>query len=279
LLIERGIILTAEWRLIINDLVEPITGVATIEAVGIARSKNLVPNTIIFWRPKTPFICLGYFQRVKDEIYPEVCEKMGIKVARRILGGGTGYVDTNQLLYDVVTNSEHPLTFTTGNIERMYKHALIGVIQGLKELGFEDVVLKPDYNSAIWLNGKKVSGNSATGLSGSQIVGGSLLLELDYEALAKTFRNPFKNLKAGINTLSEGITAINLERKDKVTLDQVKAAVKVGFEKALNIKLTQGIFVKEELELIEQLKPKFASHEWTYHMDIKSSKILPYEGA
>ncbi len=184
--------MTNEWRLLDSDLVDPITGVATVEAVGIARSKNLVPNTIIFWRPKTRFVCLGYFQYVKDEVYPEICEKLGVKIARRILGGGMGYVDQNQLLYDVVMGSEYKVTPVASSIERMYKHVLSGVIQGLRELGFTDVLLMPDYNSAIWLNGKKVSGNCATSLTGAQIVGGSLLVDFDFEMLEKVSRNPYK---------------------------------------------------------------------------------------
>lgn len=268
--------MTNEWRLLDSDLVDPITGVATVEAVGIARSKNLVPNTIIFWRPKTRFVCLGYFQYVKDEVYPEICEKLGVKIARRILGGGMGYVDQNQLLYDVVMGSEYKVTPVASSIERMYKHVLSGVIQGLRELGFTDVLLMPDYNSAIWLNGKKVSGNCATSLTGAQIVGGSLLVDFDFEMLEKVSRNPYKSLKSGITSLEEGLTCINRESKKNVSLKNVKVAVKTGFEKALNIKLKHGALIKEEEDLINELEPKFSSKEWTYHMDIKSQKLMPY---
>lgn len=266
-----------EWRLLDADLVDPVTGVATVEAVGIARSKNLVPNTVIFWRPTTPFVCLGYFQLVKEEIYADVCEKSGIRIVRRILGGGTGYVDRNQLLYDVVIGINHLMTPTSSNIERMYKYALRGVMQGLRELGFNDVVLMSDYNNAIWINGKKVSGNSSTGLTGAQIVGGSLLVDFDFETLCKVFRNPFKNLKPGITAIEEGLTCINRELTRRVELPEVKKTIKIGFEKALNIELRNGSLIKEETRLVRELEPKFASKEWTYNIDIKTEKLMPYD--
>lgn len=270
--------LTAEeWRIIDSDLVEPVKGVATVEAVGIARSKNICPNTIIFWRPTTPFVCLGYFQLVREEVFADVCDKRGIQIVRRILGGGTGYVDSKQLLYDVVMESEHTMTPIASNIDRMYKYVLGGVMQGLREMGFRDVELMPGFNSAIWLNGKKVSGNAATGLSGAQIVGGSLLVDFDFEALSQVFRNPFKNLKLGINTLEEGLTCINRELTKRKEMPEVKEAVKTGFEKALKIKLKNGRFTKHESKLIQELVPKFEKREWTYSMDLKAEKLMPYD--
>jgi len=266
-----------KWRLLDADLVDPVNGVATVEAVGIARSKKLVPNTIIFWRPTTAFVCLGYFQLFREEVFADECEKRGIQIVRRILGGGTGYVDSKQLLYDVVMGSDHIMIPIASNIDRMYKYVLSGVMQGLREMGFKDVELMPDYNFAIWLNGKKVSGNAATGLSGAQVVGGSLLVDFDFETLSRVFRNPFKNLKPGINNLEEGLTCINRELAQRVELPEVKKAVKTGFEKALRIQLNMGRFIKKETKLIQELVPKFKSRDWTYGMDLKIDKLMPYE--
>jgi len=270
--------LTVEnWRIVDSDLVEPVKGVATVEAVGIARARNIVPNTIIFWRPTTPFVCLGYFQLVREEVFEDVCEKKDIKIVRRILGGGTGYVDSKQILYDIILGSEHIMTPLASNINRLYKYVLSGVMQGLRELGFKKVELMPDFNSAIWLNGKKVSGNAATSLSGAQIVGGSLLVDFDFEALSQVFRNPYKNLKAGINSLEEGLTCINRESPQRIELPKVKEAVKTGFEKALEIKLENGKFTKQETKLLQELVPKFEKREWTYGMDLKAAKLMPYD--
>jgi lipoate-protein ligase A len=220
---------------------------------------------------------LGYFQLVREEVFADVCEKKGIKIVRRILGGGTGYVDSKQLLYDVIMGSEHIMTPIASNINRLYKYVLSGVVQGLREMGFKDVKLMPDFNSAIWLNGKKVSGTAATGLSGAQIVGGSLLVDFDFEALSQVFRNPYKNLKPGINSLEEGLTCINRELPKRIELREVKKAVQTGFEKALKIRLEKGRFTKQETRLIQELVPKFEKREWTYSMDLKADKLMPYD--
>jgi lipoate-protein ligase A len=268
--------LAKKWRLIDADLVNPITGVAMVEAVSIARSKKLVPDTLILWRPNTSFVCLGYFQLVREEVYADVCDRLGITIARRILGGGAGYCDQNQILYDAIMGANRIMTPTSSNIERMYRYVLQGVVKGLAELGFDDVMLMPDYNFAIWVNGRKISGNSSTGLNGAQVVGGSLVVEFDYDGLLKVVKNPFKALKAGIESIGEGLTSINRELKRKVEMFEVKDALKKGFEQALKIELTRGTLIDEELELIKELEPKFSSKDWTYSMDIKHDKLMPY---
>ncbi len=270
-----GWLMVGNWRIIDADLVDPITGVATVEAISKARSQDLVTDTIILWRPVNPFVCLGYFQLAREEVYADACEKLDVKIARRILGGGTGYCDQNQILYDVILGADHAMVPTSKNIEALYTYVLRGVVRGIKQLGLDDVQLMPDYNFAIWVNGKKVSGNAATGLAGAQIVGGSLLIDFDYDMLMKIFRNPFKALKPGINYIEEGLTYINRELPKRVEINGAKVALKKGFEAALNIKLIYGSLIDEEVQLLKSLEPKFLSRDWTYLMDIKYGKLMP----
>lgn len=53
--------------------------------------------------PKTPFISIGYFQDAKLEVDIEYCKKENLPIFRREVGGGTVYLDRNQIFYQVIS--------------------------------------------------------------------------------------------------------------------------------------------------------------------------------
>ena len=60
----------------------------------------------IVW-PQTPFISIGYFQDAKKEVDLEYCKRMGLPIIRREVGGGTVYLDRNQIFYHMVWNKDN----------------------------------------------------------------------------------------------------------------------------------------------------------------------------
>jgi lipoate-protein ligase A len=75
---------------------------ALFESVGRHVGAGFAPETILFWRVRSPVVYLGYHQCVKDEIFADFCSRNNIGIVRRILGGGCGFCDENQLLYSVI---------------------------------------------------------------------------------------------------------------------------------------------------------------------------------
>lgn len=259
------------WRLLDIGIVDGPTSASIFEAVGIKCSKEASPSTIIFWRVNPPCVYLGYHQFVKREVNLENCEKLGVKIVRRILGGGCVYCDKNQLLYSVVVNIKHSdIPCKMGNA---YKRILKGVVLALKRLGLKEVYYEVKFN-AVTVNGKKISGNAGLLDNNLILVNGSLLLDFDYKTMSEVLLNPTKNLPGNPKKPEDGLTHLKRELNKKVNFREVKKALKKGFEEALNTKLEKSNLTSSELHLALELKPKYLSKEWTFLMDLKYRSLV-----
>ena len=77
-------------------------------------------------------------------------------MVRRVLGGGSGFCDEDQILFSVIA-SEAGGTVPT-DIQGAYSCVLGGLINTLRMLGF-DGKLEPTRN-AVYSMGRKISGNA-----------------------------------------------------------------------------------------------------------------------
>ena len=65
---------------------------------GLAYAQELeTPNTIVLVTPGTPYMCVGFFQDVKNELDINYCNKNQLPIIRRETGGGAVYIDNGQL--------------------------------------------------------------------------------------------------------------------------------------------------------------------------------------
>jgi len=58
------------------------------------------PATVSFTRPAAPYVCLGYHGAL-DEVDLDYCRAEGLPVLRRMVGGGTVYLDEDQLFFQI----------------------------------------------------------------------------------------------------------------------------------------------------------------------------------
>ena len=75
-----------EWRLIDLGSAEPLIAQGFYEAVALAVDRGLAPNTIILVQPSSPYVCIGYHQRLEEEIDLEYCRSRGLPIIRRYQG-------------------------------------------------------------------------------------------------------------------------------------------------------------------------------------------------
>jgi len=253
--------LKRRWRFIDIENIDGSKSAALFESIAKHVGANVSPETIFFWRVRSPVVYLGYHQCVQDEINIDHCINHDIAIVRRILGGGCGFCDEKQVLFSVI-GKEGDIIPT--DIRAAYRKVLGGVVNALITLGAEGEI-EPVRN-AVYSKGKKISGNAQGRLDGAVLINGSLLLDFDFELMDRVLRNPTKNLfpvaaaREGMITLNDlGITDIDL----------VKKALRDGFEKALGISTYEGTPDDSEFKTADQLLDKYLSHDWTYRMDIK----------
>lgn len=250
-----------EWRLLDTGALDAYTNMAIDEAILWARSQGLVGNTVRFYMWEPSAVSIGFFQSVKQEVNVEACRELNVDIVRRITGGGAVYHDrVGEVTYSVVVDQDHPKIPKA--ILDSYVTISKGLIFGLKRLGVE-ASFKP-INDII-VGGKKISGNAQTRRWNTILQHGTILLKTDISTIFKVLTVSKEKISdKAIKTAEERVTSISKECGREVSPEEVKAALKPGFEEALGIKLIDGKLTVLEEEKAKGLRRKFASKDWIF---------------
>ena len=113
------------------------------------RHKPTEDDVLLFY-VNAPAIIIGRNQNTIEEINPDVVEARGIRVVRRVSGGGAVYHDLGNLNFSVMTAQ------VSGRFNR-YDHFTQPVTDVLRELG---VPAELSGRNDILAGGRKISGNA-----------------------------------------------------------------------------------------------------------------------
>jgi len=254
--------MSEKWRLLDTGLNDAFYNMALDEAIAIARSRNLVPNTIRFFRWSPSAVSIGYFQSMEDEVDVKVCDEMGIDCVRRRTGGGAVYHDREgELTYSLIVNEDHKLI--SRDFQETYRTLCSGLVSGLRRLGVP-AEFKPIND--IVAQGKKISGNAQT--RGMNVVHqhGTILREVDPALMFKVLKVPSEKIRDKlIKSVKERVTSINALLGREVSFKELKDALIGGFEDSFGIELTLGNITDFEENLAQRLKAeKYAIREWNF---------------
>lgn len=249
-----------KFRLIVSPDSEPARNMALDEAIMTLRP-DVGTDTIRFygWRPAA--VSIGYFQGMRDVVDIEAARFRGIKVIRRITGGGAVYHDTEgEITYSIVVTQKDPLV--TGKVLDSYFALCGGIIKGLSLLGVE---AKFAPINDIIAGGKKISGNAQTRKRGIILQHGTILRAVDPKLMFSVLKVSDEKIKDKmIANVRERVTSlkdlgVNL-RKDEI----IKYLIQ-GYEEHLDAELVPGEPTNEELELADELmRTKYESDEWNF---------------
>jgi len=251
-----------EWRLLDTGLRDAYYNMALDEAIAIARSKKIVPNTIRFFRWEPSAVSIGYFQSMEEEVDIEACNRLGIDYVRRRTGGGAVYHDRDgELTYSIVVDEGHPLI--SKDLQETYKVLCSGLVRGLMILGvpaefrpINDIVVK----------GKKISGNAQTRSMGVVHQHGTILRDVNPKLMFTVLKVPSEKIRDKmIKSAEERVTSINKHLGREVNFDELKSALMRGFEEAFNIKLVPGEVTEFEENLARKLRnEKYSTRGWNF---------------
>jgi len=250
------------WRLLDTGLHDAFYNMALDEAIVLARSRNLVPNTIRFFRWEPSAVSIGYFQSMEEEVDTVTCDKKGIDYVRRRTGGGAVYHDRDgELTYSIIMNQDHRLI--SPDFQETYETLCLGLVLGLRRLGVP-AEFKP-INDII-AEDKKISGNAQT--RGMNVVHqhGTILLKVDPSLMFTVLKVPNEKIRDKmVKTVEERVTSLERVLKRDVGFDELKESLIKGFEEAFDIKLVNGTITNfEEQNASRLIIEKYATKEWNF---------------
>lgn len=232
------------------------------EAILEARGRGLVPDTLRFLQFSPSAVLVGYHQSVDQEVRASFCLQHGIDINRRLTGGGAIYFDRSQLGWEIIAGTES--RFFNRDRTRLFQQVAEAAVAGLKRLGL-DAAFRP--RNDIEVAGRKVSGMGGTEVDGAFLFQGTLLLDFDVDTMLRALRVPVEKLvDKEVRSLRERVTWASREMGYLPPLEEIKGALRRGFEEAMGLSFIVGALVPEEEQALSRKEAYYSSEEWVHQV-------------
>jgi len=213
----------------------------------------------IVW-PDKPFISIGYFQDAELEVDLDYCRREGLPVFRREIGGGTVYLDRNQIFYHVIWNRDNPRF--PKKISEVYQYLSVPPIETYGEFGIKTEFR--EVNDIITREGRKIAGLGGSDIGESMVFVGSVILDFDYDRMTKAIKVPDEKFRDKVfKTMKENVTTMKRELGILPPRREIVRVLKEKFEKVLG-RLEPVELDEEIVRKMTELARWFNSPEFLY---------------
>ncbi|MGD2143419.1 MAG: biotin/lipoate A/B protein ligase family protein [Anaerolineae bacterium] len=210
--------------------------------------------------PATPYVCLGRFQDVAQEVDFEFCRQNDIPVFRREVGGGAVYLDGEQLFYQLVIHRDNPLV--PAGKEAFYRKFLQAPIEAYRALGIQ-AEYKPVND--IVANGRKISGNGVGEIGEHIVFVGNLIVDFDYDMMARVLRVPDEKFRDKVyKTLHENLSTVKRELGSAPPRGELWDLLTDAFTKVLGPIETRTTVDSTWRAKTDELASRFLSDDWLF---------------
>jgi lipoate---protein ligase len=261
---ERGVngwqVMVNPIRLLDYGIVPYLRSQAIYHAVADSMSSD-APDTILLLAPDRPHFCVGFHQDPRQELDLEFCRTHNYPVLRRRVGGGTTYLDSNQLYYQFVFHYRR----APAVVDALYKFALAAPVETLRALGL-DAELRG--TNEIVANGKRIAGTGAGRLGEASVVVGNFLFDFDYGTMAGAWQVPSETYRRlALEGLQQYVTTLRRELANPPGIESVKTLLIEKIAETLGRSIEQGIPTPREEELAHRAEEELTSQERLFEVE------------
>ncbi|TFG00505.1 MAG: lipoate--protein ligase family protein [Promethearchaeota archaeon] len=254
----------SNWRLLPLGIYNGYWNMAIDEAILNAVIQEKSENTIRFYRWSPSTASIGRNQSLSREIDMDFAERKGFQVVRRITGGGAVFHDKEgEITYSIICPIKILENLGAYKVLEQFEIITKGIIAGLRSYG-----IKPQkgviHCPAIFLDGKKFSGNAQLRKKGYLLQHGTILLDIDPELMYSVLKAPPSVSKSRmVQSVRAKCIGIREKLEDGFNEEKLLKKLLRGFEQVLGITLEVGKLSKFEIELAENLvKEKYSNPDW-----------------
>lgn len=199
-------------------------------------------------------IIVGKYQNTIAEINEEAVRERGIRVVRRLSGGGAVYHDMGNLNFTFITDVGE-------NNALDLKLFCEPVVRTLATLGVKAEV---NGRNDITIDGKKFSGNSQYIRQGRVMHHGTIMFDSDLSVVSEALRvDPTKIQTKGIRSVRSRVTNVAEHLPEKVTLPEFR---RILLENILKENPGEAYpLTQDDLAAVEKLRAeRYATWDWNY---------------
>ena len=211
--------------------------------------KNSTEDYFLLWQNE-PTVVIGKNQNAFAEINLGFTKEKGIRVARRITGGGAVYHDLGNLNFSYISNED------CGEID--FDIYTKPIINALLEMGLP---ARLSGRNDILLDEKKISGNAQAHYGGRVLHHGTLLFDSELGILSSALNTDIEKLKAkAIKSTRSRVTNIKPYLNSDYSISDFIAEIKNKIAE----QFSPTIIEIEKNEEIDSLAKRNASAEWLF---------------
>lgn len=207
----------------------------------------------ILWQ-NDPVVVVGRNQNTAGEINEEFIKARGIKVVRRMSGGGAVYHDPGNLNFTFIQPEPRLQKLDFARFTRP-------VIKTLAGLGIE---ARNEGRNDITIDGRKLSGNSQYRCRRSLMHHGTILFATDLDIMEKALTAGQDKFQShGVNSVRSRVTNITDHLSSPISLEEFKNRLLISIQE--EDVTTDYHLSSAEMEQVEQLAAaKYSTWDWNY---------------
>jgi lipoate-protein ligase A len=223
-------------------------------------------EALIIVSPGETLVSVGYFQDAAEVVDLDFCREAVIPVMRREIGGGATLLDGDQVFYQVVLRRDNPLV--PRDIGALYRRFTEPAVATYRDLGIE-TEFRP-INDIVTAEGRKIAGEGGGDVGDCIVFVGGILLDFDYETMARILRVPDEKYRDKIHkTMEENLTTVVKETGHKPPREEVEELLIKNFEKVLG-PLEPAEFDDELTAKMAELEKRMTGDEFLFRKIRKS---------
>lgn len=240
-------------KYLVNDSNDPRYNLAFEEYCF--KSLDLKDDYVILWI-NGPAIIVGKNQNTIEEVNQDFVDERGIKVVRRITGGGAVYHDLGNLNFSIISMS-------TGAEKIDFKKYNIPIVKSLEKLGIN---CELSGRNDITIDGKKFSGIAQSVWKKRVLNHGTLLFDTELDILSNALRVKQDKIESkGVKSVKSRVTNIKPYINKDINIYEFRDILLKSIFGMEGLEPEEHRLSKEDLDNIQKLfKEKYSTWEWNY---------------
>ncbi|MBU5427268.1 lipoate--protein ligase [Tissierella pigra] len=226
------------------------------------KSLDLKEDYVILWI-NGPAIIVGKNQNTIEEVNQDYVDENGIKVVRRVTGGGAVYHDLGNLNFSIISMS-------TGAEKIDFKKYNIPIVKSLEKLGIN---CELSGRNDITIDEKKFSGIAQSVWKQRVLNHGTLLFDTELDVLSKALNVKQDKIESkGVKSVKSRVTNIKPYLEEDIDIFKFRDVLLKNIFAMEGLEPEEYKLSQEDLDNIQKLfEEKYSTWEWNYGESPKSN--------
>ena len=214
-------------------------------------------DTYLLFYVNAPSIIIGRNQNSVEEINTDYVDANGIKVIRRLSGGGAVYHDEGNLNFSFITKDD-------GESFHNFAKFTLPVVEALNNIGVPAELIG---RNDLLVKGRKISGNAQFSTKGRMFSHGTLMLDSEIEHVVSALNVKMEKIQSkGIKSIRSRVANISEFLEEKITMDEFKDLILRYIFDVDDVKdIPRYKLTEQDWENVHKIsKERYQQWDWNY---------------